>query len=307
MATRFSYAACAAGQISAYRWEPAGEPKAVVQIVHGVAEHALRYAQFADFLTSQGYLVVAQDHLGHGNSVCEECGKGDFAGDWFQAVADCHELFCQVRSQYRHLPYILLGHSMGSFMVRTLIARYPETSVQAVILSGTAWMGSGLLRSGKMMASLVGFVRGNHRPSKLITKLMLGNRPRGVNNPRTPYDWLSRDENMVDAYAQDPLCGFSITPALAKAMLQGLLYNQDPTNLRRMPKSLPVLLVAGEEDPVGDYGEGVRKTAQAFSQAGMQQVTLKLYPQDRHEILNECDRQQVYADLLCWMDQQIRA
>lgn len=303
MYQEFTYPSCVVGQIRGYRWEPTGTPKAIVQIVHGVAEYAARYDGFASWLAQRGFLVVAQDHMGHGGSISAECPQGDFAGDWFQTVADSHELFCQTRAQYPQTPYILLGHSMGSFMVRTILARYPECSVDAAIISGTAWMPGGVIRFGKLAAGCWGGLFGKHRPSPKLTGLIFGGYNKKIKPVRTPSDWLSTDTACVDAYVADPMCGFAVSPALLKAMMSGLLYNQQPEHLSNMNKQLPVLLFAGEEDPVGDYGKGVRRTHQAFLDAGMEQVTLKLYPSGRHEMLNERNRDAVYADLLEWMDQ----
>ena len=299
------YPACAAGQIHALRWEPSGEAKAVVQIVHGVSEYAARYDEFATLLQSHGILVVAQDHMGHGCSVSPECGKGDFAGNWFQAVADVHELFCQTRSQNRGIPYILLGHSMGSFMVRTILARYPETALDAVILMGTGWMGNGLIRFGDLATRAWGTLFGRHKPSKRMTGLMFHAYNQRIDQHRSDFDWLTRESEVLDRYLQDPLCAFPVTPALANAMMQGLRYIQDPVQLQKMPKKLPILFVSGDADPVGNYGEGVHQAAQAFRQVGMERVEVKLYPECRHEILHEINRQQVQQELMQWLQQQI--
>ncbi len=303
MYQEFYYPSCGPCQIHACRWSPEGTPKAVVQIVHCVAEYAARYDHFASWLASRGFLVVAEDHMGHGLSVSSKCPQGDFAGQWFQAVADSHELFCQTRQAYPQLPYILLGHSMGSFMVRTILARYPESSLSAAIISGTAWMGDGMLRMGKAASGFWGTLFGRHKPSTALTGMIFGGYNRKFKPARTPSDWLSRDEMQVDAYVADPLCGFPVTPALLKEMMTGLQYIQQPEHLQRMNKQLPVLFVSGQEDPVGDAGEGVRRAHRAFEEAGMQQATLRLYPDCRHELLNERNRDQVYADLLTWMDQ----
>lgn len=304
MYQEFTYPSCAAGDIHACRWNPEGRPRAVIQIVHGVAEYAARYDYFASWLAARGFLVVAEDHMGHGGSVCEACPKGDFAGDWFQAVADSHELFCRIRQEYPDLPYILLGHSLGSFMVRTILIRYPDCSLHAAVLSGTGWFGKGTLRAGSMVMGAWGGLFGKHRPSPAMSNLVFGGYNRKVDKPRTDSDWLTREETCVDAYVADPDCGFPLTPALLKAMMSGLRYIQDPEHLSNMNKSLPVYFMSGQEDAVGDFGRGVRRVYDNFREAGMEQVTLQLYPHYRHEVLNETNREGVYEDLLRWLQTQ---
>lgn len=286
------------------RWEPVGAPVAVLQIVHGVAEYAARYEEFASFLTSKGILVVAEDHMGHGYSVGENTPLGHMEGGWHKAVADTHRLLSYTRMEYPDVPYILLGHSMGSFMVRTLLIKYPKCGVSAAILSGTAWMHRGIINSGIAAATLVGKRQGGDKPSKLLNEMMFGGCNRRIHHQRTKFDWLTRDPRIVDAYVADPLCGFMMTAGLAKEMMTGLLYIQEPEHLAKMRKELPVLFLSGTDDPVGNYGEGVKQTAQAFLKAGMENVSMRLYPLCRHEVLNEVNREEVYGNILDWMKKQ---
>ena len=304
MRTDFYYPSCGAGMIHGCRWEPEGKPIAVVQIVHGVAEHTARYEEFAAFLAAKGFLVVAEDHMGHGGSVGDEGKLGHFHGGWHKAVADAHRLLSYTRMECPDVPYILLGHSMGSFMVRTMLCKYPKCGIDAAILSGTAWMHRGIINSGIAAATLVGKRQGVDTPSKFLNNMMFGSYNSRIEHPRTGHDWLTRDKKIVDAYVADPLCGFTMTPGLAKDMLTGLLYIQEPANLAKMNKELPVLFLAGADDPVGSYGEGVKRAAQAFTQAGMEQVTVRLYPLCRHEVLNELNREEVYGYILSWLKKQ---
>ncbi|MBR4972465.1 MAG: lysophospholipase [Oscillospiraceae bacterium] len=304
MRTDFYFPSNGKGMIHGCRWEPAGKPVAVLQIVHGVAEYAARYDNFATFMAEHGFLVVAEDHMGHGGSIGNEGYMGCFAGGWHKAVADCHRLLSYTRMEYPDVPYILLGHSMGSFMVRTLLAKYPKCGVSAAILSGTAWMHRGIINSGLAAAILVGKRQGPEKPSKLLNDMMFGSYNRKIAHQRTSYDWLTRDRKVVDAYVADPLCGFTITAGLAKDMMTGLLYIQEPENLAKMRKDMPVLFLAGSEDPVGNYGEGVKQTAQAFLKAGMENVAMRLYPLCRHEVLNELNRDEVYTNILDWLNKQ---
>lgn len=304
MRTDFYYPSCGAGMIHGCRWEPEGQPVAVLQIVHGVAEHVARYDEFAAFMANKGILVVAEDHMGHGGSIGDEGTMGCFTGGWHKAVADTHRLLSYTRMECPDVPYILLGHSMGSFMVRTMLAKYPKCGVSAAIISGTAWMHRGIINSGIAAAALVAKRQGLEKPSKLLNDMMFGGYNRKIEHQRTSHDWLTRDKKIVDDYVADPLCGFTITAGLAKDMLTGLKYIQEPEHLAKMRKDLPVFFIAGADDPVGNYGAGVKQTVQAFRKAGMEKVSLRLYPMCRHEVLNELNREEIYANILDWLKKQ---
>lgn len=304
MHTDFYFPSCGKGMIHGCRWEPEGDPKAVLQIVHGVAEYAARYDAFASFMAKQGFLVVAEDHMGHGGSLGDDGILGHFEGGWHKAVADTHRLLTYTRMECPDVPYILLGHSMGSFMVRTLLAKYPKCGISAAILSGTGWMHRGIVNTGIAAAKLVAKRQGSDTPSKLLNAMMFGSYNNRIEHCRTSYDWLTRDRKIVDAYIHDPLCGFTMTAGLAKDMLTGLLFIQEPEHLNKMRKDLPVLFIAGAEDPVGNYGEGVKQTMKAFVGAGMENVSMRLYPLCRHEVLNELNREEVYGNILDWLCKQ---
>lgn len=304
MFTDFYYPSCGEGMIHGCRWEPEGQIKAVVQIVHGVAEHTARYDHFASWLANRGILVVAEDHMGHGGSIGDDGVKGYFSGGWHKSVADTHRLLSYTRMECPDVPYILLGHSMGSMIARTMLIKYPKSGISAVILSGTLWMHRGIVNTGFATASLMGRGGKDKAPSKLLTDMMFGGYNRKIEHQRTAFDWLSRDQHIVDAYIEDPLCGFPVTAGLVKDMMTGLLYIQEPAHLEKMKKALPVLFIAGANDPVGAYGEGVKQTAQAFVKAGMENVSMRLYPLCRHEILNELNREEVYQNILDWLSKQ---
>ena len=289
-----------------YRWEPEGQPKAIVQIIHGIAEHVMRYDHFARYLNSLGYLVVAEDHMGHGKSVCEQIPRGCFAGGWDAAVEDCCRLMEDMMAEYRGVPYILFGHSMGSFLARSVLIKKPESGITAAVICGSAWMPGAVIQGGKMISGLLMRTEGANQPSELLQKVMFSGYDKRINPVRTPCDWLSRDEKVVDAYIADPLCGFAPAPTLANAMMNGLLYIQKNSNLNRMKKELPIFFIAGGDDPVGAYGEGVRKAAQMFIRSGMKHVSVKLYPGCRHEIHNELNKDEVYQDVADWIGSFIR-
>lgn len=283
------------------RWTPEGQPCGVVQIVHGIAEFVERYDEFAQFLNSLGYLVVAEDHMGHGQSIGKGSIRGYFHGGWFAAVEDTFRLMKDTMAEYPDLPYVLFGHSMGSFMVRTILARHPECGISAAVICGTGWQPGAVLKLGKGLGQLICARVGEQNPSEQLQKIVFGGYNSRVEHPRTDYDWLTRDNQIVDDYVNHPLCGFTSSCGLLRDMLSGLDYIQNPRNLARMKKNLPVLFIAGGDDPVGDFGKGVQKAASAFRKTGMEQVDVKIYPLCRHEILNEINRRDIYQDLAAWI------
>ena len=295
------YESAGGGMLHAYCWAPESAPKAIVQIVHGIAEHVVRYDHFARYLNALGYLVVAEDHMGHGKSICDKTPKGYFAGGWDAAVEDCCRLMEKTMTEYAGVPYILFGHSMGSFLARSILIKKPDSGIKAAIICGSAWMPGLVLRGGKLISAMLNRGEQAKQPSETLQKVMFSGYDKRIENPRTPCDWLSRDEAVVDVYVADPLCGFAPTPALANAMMTGLLYIQNSGNLKRMNKNLPVYFIAGGDDPVGGYGEGVRQAVQMFIRSGMKHVSLKLYPGCRHEIHNELNKDEVYSDVAVWI------
>ena len=299
------YESRGAGRIRARRWEPAGTPKGVVQIVHGIAEHIDRFEPVVEYLNGCGYVVVAEDHMGHGRSIGNDGIRGYFHGGWFAAVEDSRQLMRYTMRKYPDLPYVLLGISMGSFMVRTLIAKYPDSGISAVILCGTAWQPAGLLRIARTLAETVCKTTDETQPSEMLQKLMFGSYNRRIKSPVSASAWLCRDNFVVENYDNDPLCGFPPSAGLVRDMMEGFRYIQDPEHLCRMRKDLPVFFIAGQEDPVGDYGKGVEACVQAFRSAGMTRVACTLYPQDRQDVLNELDRETVLADVTCWIESAV--
>ena len=304
MRSDFYFPSNGAGMIHGCRWEPEGKPRGVIQIVHGIAEHVARYDEFANFMAEHGFLVVAEDHMGHGLSIGDQDVPGYFEGGWFKAVSDCHRLMSYTRMEQPNVPYILLGHSMGSFMVRTMLAKYPQANISAAILSGTAWMHRSMINTGHATAALVCKTEGPQSYSPLLSTMMFGGYNRRVERRRTEFDWLSRDVASVDAYVADPLCGFSATSALVRDMMIGLRYIQEPENLDKMQKNMPILFVSGGDDPVGAYGEGVTKAWDAFRKVGMQRCDLRIYPLCRHEVLNEINKIEIYEYILRWLKKQ---
>ena len=301
MRTDFYYESQCGSKIHGCRWTPDGEVKAIVQFVHGIAERVERYGEFAEFLNTHGILVVGEDHMGHGLSVTEMTPRGCFRGGWFGAVADTYRLMRDTMAEFPGVPYILYGHSMGSFMTRTILAKYPDSGLSGAIICGTGWQSPAVLGGGLAMSRLICKTKGEQHPSKLLKKVAFGGYNDRVEHLRTPLDWLTRDGKVVDEYIADPLCGFTATAGLMRDMMEGFGYIQDANNLVAMDPDLPVYFIAGDADPVGGYGKGVRYTAEMFREAGMKRVDEKLYPLCRHEIHNELNKAEVYADVLGWI------
>jgi alpha-beta hydrolase superfamily lysophospholipase len=302
MKTDFYFPSAGAGTIHGCRWTPEGEVKAIVQIVHGISDYVLRYEELARFLASQGILVVAEDHMGHGQSIGGDGKPGYFSGGWFAAVEDSVHLLRETMAEFPGVPYILYGHSMGSFLARTILCKYPDSGISAAVLSGTGWQPGIMIGFGWLISTIVSRLRGEERPSRLLKTLCFGTYNARIKSPKTESDWISRDSSIVAAGAADPLSGRLIPSAgLMRDMMVGISYIQKREHLAQMKKDLPVLFIAGDADPVGNYGKGVEQTAKVFRAAGLTDISVKIYPDCRHELHNELNRQEVFSDLLQWM------
>ena len=305
MRTDFWYGSKGAGRIHAFRWTPEGEPRAIVQILHGIAEFAERYDTFAQYLNSRGILVVAEDHMGHGQSINGAGIRGYFHGGWFTAVEDSMQLLKDTRAQFPDVPYILFGHSMGSFMARTVLYKYPDCGLTGAVICGTGWQPILALPVVIKAVEAVCKRSGETNPNEKLQNLVFGSYNKRVEHPRTPFDWLTRDAKIVDAYAAHPLCGFTASAGLLRDMLQGMYAIEQKENLAKMNPKLPVFFIAGGDDPVGSYGKGVHTCAEAFRKAGMEDVSVRIYPLCRHEILNEINKEEIFEDVLQWIEKYL--
>ena len=289
--------------LHAFRCVPDGEVKAILQLSHGMVEFIDRYKPLAEYLAARGILVTGHDHLGHGGSIRTKADYGYFAEpDGNRAVLDdLHAMTVLTKTLYPDVPYFLLGHSMGSFLTRTYLIRYPGT-VKAAVIMGTGWQPHAVITGGLAVADAVIALKGENATSDVVTELAFGAYNKLFAPNRTKVDWLSADESNVDDYIADPLCGADATVGLFRQMLHGIRFNQRMSHLRQMDKDMPVLFVAGDKDPVGSCGRGVRQTCDAFRQAGMRDCTLKLYPGLRHEILNEkAYAAEITKDIETWL------
>ena len=276
--------------------------KGIVQICHGMAEHLERYEEFIDFLTSSGYVVFIHDHLGHGKSVKNDGELGYFGEkDGYKTLVNDVKLVTDLaKDKYPELPVFLFGHSMGSFIARYYTQLY-SAGIKGAVFCGTAGPNPGA-KVGVMLANMIIKQKGSHYRSKLIDKIAFGSYNKKCRPQRTPFDWLTKDNAIVDKYIDDKYCGFLFTAAGYRDLFNLLITVNSPEWFTSFNNDFPVLLIAGEDDPVGSYGAGVKKVYDALVSAGHNNVEMKLYPGDRHEILNETDKKNVFADVLMWLE-----
>lgn len=294
-------------KIHAVRWVPEGKVVCILQIVHGMAEYIERYEDLAQYLGEKGILVTGDDHLGHGKSVAENGTYGYFCEQdpATVVVRDVHRLKKLTQEEYPGVPYVILGHSMGSFILRNYLFRY-GTGIQGAIVCGTGSQPQALVKFSRMVVALQGAFLGQKHVDKMMDKMAFGSYNKRIENPRTSFDWLCTDESVVDAYVKDKLCGFIFTINGFRTLFTLLDRLNQEENINAMPKTLPIHFISGDMDPVGNYGKGVRKAYADFEKAGMERISLKLYPGSRHELLNETNKKQVYEDLYPWIMERVK-
>ena len=283
-------------------WIPQGEPRGVVQLVHGMAEHIRRYDATAAALNQAGFVAVGLTSLGHGEQA-ELLGWFAPENGWTAQLEDVHALRTQMQAAYPGLPYFLMGHSMGSFIVRNYCQTH-EAGLSGVILSGTGHIAPVVVNAGLLIANLQCLFGMEKKPSALLQNMSFGSYNKAFEPARTAFDWLSKDTENVDRYIADPLCGYAFTAGGYRDFFRGLR-NLNPKNLRTMEKDVPIRLFSGANDPVGACGEGVKATVSELKAAGIADVTYQLYEGGRHEMLNETERETVWADLVKWLEAKL--
>lgn len=292
--------------IHGIEWKPEGEVKAVLQMIHGMVEYIDRYDKFAEFLCAHGYYVVGHDHLGHGKSVQNEEAYGFFhetKGNEY-IIGDIHKLREMTQEKYPDVPYFMLGHSMGSFFIREYMELYGE-GLAGVIVMGTGAQPAAVLEAGCLLCRIIALFKGWKYRSRLVDNMAFGSYNKRFEPARTEKDWLTKDEQIVDVYLAHPWCTFRFTVNAYYHLFRAMQFLQKRKNIRRIPADLPLFFVAGAEDPVGNFGKSVVKAGKMCRKCGVKDVEIKLYEGDRHEILNETDRDKVFTDLMKWMDKRI--
>ncbi len=301
----FTYKAPDGAELFVYGWL-CDAPKAVVHILHGMAEFAGRYRRVAEALTRSSFHVFAHDHRGHGKSIVEGQPPGHVADvdSWNKMVSDAHGVNREIAKTHPGLPIIALGHSMGSFILQQLLYEHPQDYVAAA-LSASNGRPSLLAHVGKLVARVERMRHGKDNPSPVLQAMTFG----GFNKPfepaRTEFDWLSRDATEVDAYIMDPLSGFACSTQTWADFMDALPELSKDTNVAKVRKDIPLYLFAGSEDPVGERGDGVRRLREQYLNAGIRDLDFKLYPGARHETLNELNRDEVIGDFVAWCNRVV--
>lgn len=293
-------------QINVLRCTPDTPPRAIVQLTHGMVEYIGRYEELARYLADRGFAVIGHDHLGHGGSIRTPADYGYFARpDGNRTLLeDLHNVTRLAKTEWPGRPVFLLGHSMGSFYARQYLCDY------GIELSGAILMGTGhqplvMVQGGRALCRVLAALHGWHHRSELVNKMAFGAFNRAFEPARTSSDWLNRDPAEVDRYLAEERCTFIFTLNGYYSMFTGIARLHDKRVLAKMPKNLPVLLLSGDADPVGENGRAVQRAAESLRRAGLGRVSVKLYPGARHELLLELNRREVFGDIAGWIEKQL--
>lgn len=285
-------------QIHAVEWLPDEQPKAILQIAHGVTEYILRYEEFAKFFVEKGIAVVGNDHLGHGKSIAEATESMYFGpeGSWDWVVEDVKTCMDLTKNKHPNIPYYLLGFSLGSFVARTFLINYQE-KINGAIIVGTGQTPNFQIALAKFMVNIEGKKVGEDHTSPIIKKLTFETYNKRFAPNRTKYDWLCASENSIDEYIKDPMIGGDMSVGLFREMLYGMSYTAKQDNINKIDKDLPILFLSGDKDPVGEQGKGVIRAYNCFEKACIKNLNIKLYLGLRHDILREDCRQDIFEDI----------
>lgn len=295
-------------QLFTRTWMPEETPpKGAIQIAHGMCEHSGRYESLATALVNAGYAVYAGDRRGHGRTAQKPEDFGHLApqGGWNLVLSDLLSLTKQMQRLHQHVPCFLIGHSMGSFLAQHYLIRYANT-LNGAIFSGTNGKIGSLLWLGNCVSRFETWRQGSRGKSAFLEFLSFGTYNNVFKPNRTRFDWLTRDSAEVDRYLQDPLCGFRCTNQFWNDFTFGLGEIEKPENIAQVPKEFPILILAGSDDPVGNKTKGVKKLVHTYKNAGLKNVTCRFYEGGRHEIFNEVNREEVYKDVIQWLEKQLR-
>ena len=291
--------------IHVVQWIPDDKPKAVVQLIHGMVEHIERYDDFAKFLCSKGFLVVGHDHLGHGQSVLsvEDWGYITDNSPARALVRDIHHLRVLTQKRYPDIPYFILGHSMGSYLLRRYLTHKGQ-GLSGAIIEGTGSESDTKIRVGLTLVRALARSKGWHYRTDSLQEMTFNSAYKGYDLTLTDTEnsWICSDPEIVQKYIDDASCGFTFTTSGFEALLSTVLFVNQKKNIERIPKELPLYIISGEKDPVGNLGKGVKNVYHQYVKAGITDVECKLYPDARHELHNEPIKDEVYADILGWIE-----
>ena len=294
-----------------HSWVPETEPKAVVLLSHGMAEHGARYDRFGNILTENGYALYCEDHRGHGKTarLAKENGTGDFGyladrKGFFRVVDDIHEEALMLKAKYPGKKIFIFGHSFGSFVTQCFIEKYGN-DIDGAVICGTAGPRKAMVGCAKVVGNVVKFFTGKRHYSKFMDGLAFGSYNAKLKPARTNFDWLSRDESQVDKYIADDWCGFLCTIGFFCDMFSGLSFIHKNKNMKMVPQNLPVFFIDGTGDPVGDYSKTVVNLSEIYKANGVKDVSIKLYEDARHELLNEINKEEVEADVLSFISKHL--
>lgn len=287
-------------QISGLAYIPLGKPKGILQISHGMCEYIGRYHRFMADMANNGFIVCGHDHLGHGESSPEDqYGYFGEKDGYKNLVEDLHRMTLLIKDKFEPLPYFLLGHSMGSFITRLYISQYSE-ELDGVIICGTGGPNP-MSKFGTTLSRLTAAVKGPYHRSSALDRMAFGSFNKKFSPARTSKDWLTRDEAIVDTYLNDKKCMFLFTACGFRDLTTLSTLANQAAWYESLNRSLPMLLISGTMDPVGNYGKGVKKVFDRLKNAGIRDVSLRLYPGARHELLNETNYQEVFDDINTWI------
>ncbi len=285
-------------------WKPEGDVRGILQISHGMVEYIDRYDRFARFMAEKGIAVIGNDHLGHGETAAgKKYGYFTPEDGSYYVVRDLYRVTRYIRKKYPEVPFILMGHSMGSFMARRYAMTYGK-QLDGLILMGTGSQPQWLLKAGLTLVRAFSAVKGQGAHSYFLEKLCFSSFNNHFKPVRTPSDWLTRDEKEVDAYRSHEYCQFTFTLNGYRTLFEVISFIQKKDHIKRLPHSLPILFASGEEDPVGDYGRGVKAVAREYQKAGVRDITCRLYPEARHELLNELEYEKTQEDIWNWLEKR---
>lgn len=291
-------------QVTMSIWLPSCEPKGIVQIFHGMVEHIDRYEDFARYLNSKGYIVAGDDHRGHGRTAgLEHLGTVPFGHTYFDTIDDEKIITSYLKETYSNLPIFIFAHSYGSFLGQGYIQQNSQ-DVAGCILSGSANMSGIEPKIGRLVANIQHKLYGKDKRADLIKKMTFGAYEKPFKKEKRQNAWLNRDVDACEKYNADKMCNYTMSVGFYKNFFDGLCRIYEPQRLETIDKDLPIFIMSGDKDPVGKMGKLVSKLYDLYKEIGVKDVKIKLYEDARHEIVNELNKSEVYADVAQWLDEQ---